>query len=103
MRSIATVVKASMMVSGLSGLLAAADAGVWTLGPMEDGRTPGALNSTVAWAGPLTWPGTTRANSSSRLCGFSTMPTTRRAVPPWCQTPPIVSLRVDATPLVTAT
>ncbi len=71
-----TVASASTMVSGLSGLPAAADRTLCTFGPSEAGSTPGASNSTVTWVGALTWPGTTRANSSSKLCGFSTMPTT---------------------------
>ena len=41
-----------------------------------DALTPGASNSTVTLSGFVTWPGMTRANSSSRLCGFWTMPVT---------------------------
>jgi hypothetical protein len=103
MSSIPMVARASTMVVGLSGLLAVAECGVCTLGPIDDGRTPGASNSTVTWVGAVTWPGTTRAKSSTRFCGFWTMPVTRRAVPPWCQTSPTLRLNADATPGVTAT
>ena len=101
--SMPTVASASTMVSGLSGLLAAEDARLCTFGPSEEAVTPGALNRTVTWFGALTWPGATRANSSSRLCGFAAMPMTWRAFPPWCHTSPILRLKVDATPSVTAT
>ena len=46
-RIIVTVTRASTMVSGLSGLLAAAVEGVWTFGPIDFGATPGASNRTV--------------------------------------------------------
>ena len=103
MSSMPTVASPRTMVSGLSGLLAAADCRVWTFGPREEALTPGASNRTVTWDGALTWPGTTSANSSSRLCGFCTMPVTWRVVPPWCHTSPILRLKVVATPSVTAT
>ena len=73
---------ASTMVTGFSGLLCDADCGVSTFGPIEEGCTPGASNSVVTCVGLVTWPGVTRANSSRRLCGFCTMPTTWRAGPP---------------------
>ena len=76
MSSMPTVASASTMVSGLSALLFVADWRVWTFGPSESALTPGASNRTVTWVGALTWPGTTSANSSSRLCGFCTMPVT---------------------------
>ncbi len=101
-----TVASASTMVSGLSGLLAAADGRLCTFGPSELAVTPGALNRTVTWDGAVTWPGTTRANLSSRLCGFCTMPVTWRvfgSFPSWCHTSPILRLKVAATPSVTAT
>ncbi len=106
MSSMPTVASASTIVVGLSGLLPAADAtlcGVDTFGPMLCGATPGASNSTVAWLGAVTWPGTTRANSSSRLCGFCTMPTTRRDVPADRSVLPMFRCSAEATPLVTAT
>ena len=103
MSSIATVTSASTMVSGLSGLPAAAEETLCTFRPIELGVTPGALNRTVTWVGARTWPGTTRANSASRLCGFSTMPTTRRAWPACCQTSPTLRPKVAAAPGVTAT
>ncbi len=105
MRSIPTVIAAIAMVSGLSTFCCAASAvaRLSTFRPSEPSRTPCASNSTVTWVGAVTWPGTTRANSSRRLCGFRTMPVTRRAVPPWCHTLPILRLNAEATPLVTAT
>ncbi len=97
-------VSASTMVTGLSGLLCAADCGVSTFGPIEEADRPGASNRTVTCVGALTWPGMTRANSSSRLCGFWTMPVTWRAGPPgWCQVPPTVTPNAEATPWVRAT
>ena len=106
MSSMPTVASPSTMVSGLSGLLAAADCRLWKFGPREVTVTPGASNKMVTWVGALTWPGTTSANSSSRLCGFCTMPVTWRVsgfVPPWCQWSPIVRPKVEARPGVTAT
>ena len=105
MSSMPTVARASTIVVGLSGLLlfAVADAGVCTFGPIADARTPAASNSTVTWVGAVTWPGTTKANSSSRLCGFCTMPTTRRDVPADRSVLPMLRCRAEATPLVTAT
>ena len=96
---------ASTMVSGLSALpgVAAPRASTCTFRPKEAVPFPCASNRTVTWLGARTWPGATRANSSSRLCGFCTMPTTRRAVPSWCQRSPILRLKAEATPSVTAT
>src|SRR5262249_40391204 len=102
MRSIPTTRPATETVSGLTKL-AWAEPAVETYRSSEDGIDPPASNSTVTWVGALTWPGATRANSSSRLCGFCTMPTPRRAVPPWCQTLPTLRPNSDATPAVTAT
>ena len=103
MSSIPTVASASTIVSGLSGLLATAPCRVttsWLSEPIAVLSAPrGAANSTVTWLGVLTWPGATSANSSSRFCGFSTMPVTRRACPPWCQVSPTVRLKLVATPL----
>ena len=98
-----TVARASTIVSGFSTLPDDAECGVDTYGPMRDAGTPCASNRTVTWLGAVTWPGTTSANSSSRLCGFATMPVTRQVLPPKCQRPPTVSRKADATPLVTAT
>ena len=108
MSSMPTVASASTMVLGLSGLLATASCRVTTYGRREPSEAAGLLpagtsNSTVTWLGVLTWPGATRANSSSRLCGFCTMPMTWRICPPWCHMSPTVSLKVAATPWVTAT
>ena len=103
MRSIPTVSAAIEMLSGLSVLGGTAAEAVWTFGPRECGLAPGASNRTLTWVGALTWPGTTRANSSSRLCGFSTMPVTVRVRPPWCQPSPTLRWNADATPPVTAT
>ena len=38
--------------------------------------------------GRFTWPGTTRANSSSRLWGFCDDADHPAGQPPWCQSPP---------------
>ncbi len=105
MRSIPTVIAAIAMVSGLSTFCCAASAAarLSTFRPSEPSLTPCTSNRTVTWVGAVTWPGTTSANSSSRLCGFCTMPVTRRAWPPWCHTLPILRPNADATPLVTAT
>ena len=77
MSSMPTVASPSTMVSGFSGLLAAADCRLTTVGPIE-AAVPGTSNSTVTCVGAATWPGATSANSSSRLCGFAAMPVTRR-------------------------
>ena len=53
--------------------------------------TPRASNRTVTWLGAVTWPGATSANSSSRFCGFCTMPVTRRVVPSWRQRSPTLA------------
>ncbi len=79
--SMPMVASVSTMVSGLIAL-AAVVCGVTTLGPILPGGTEGASNSTLTVVGVRTWPGTTRANSSSRLCGFCTMPVTVLATPP---------------------
>ena len=98
------VASAREIVSGLSTLLVepATPATDWTFGH-ELTEAPLASNSTVTWVGDVTCPGATRANSSSRLCGFCTMPTTRRATPPWRQLVPTPRLKSAATPAVTAT
>jgi hypothetical protein len=57
----------------------------------------------VTWVGAVTWPGTTSANSSSRLAGFCTMPVTRQVRPSACQVPPVPVLNTEATWLVRAT
>ncbi len=99
-----TVARASTIVSGFSTLPDDAECGVDTYGPMwTRGARPCASNRTVTWLGAVTWPGTTSANSSSRLCGFCTMPVTRRAVPPLRQRSPTLRWKAAATPLVTAT
>ena len=108
MSSMPTVASASTIVVGLSGLLPCADTtlcGVDTAARMLCGSVPNprASNSTVTWLGAVTWPGTTRANSSSRLCGFCTMPTTRRDTPAAVSVLPMRRCSSAATPLVTAT
>ena len=99
MRSIPSVTPAMVMLSGLTGLLFPAACTDTTFGPMWLAATPGASNSTVTSEGVRTWPGATSANSSSRFCGFSTMPVIRRP----CQSSPTRSRKSAATPLVTAT
>jgi hypothetical protein len=103
MSSRPSVSAVSVMVCGLSRLVAATVAGDSTPGPMLVASTPGASNSTLTCVGARTWPGATRANWSSRFSGFVTMPVTRRAVPPPRHADPIFILYADATPLVTAT
>ena len=71
--------------------------------PIELSETPGASNNAVTPVGFVTCPGATSANSSRRLWGFSTMPTTWRSTPPTRQVAPTVRWNADATPLVTAT
>ncbi len=85
-------------VSGLRGLCWATEAGVDTFGPMEPGCTPGASKRTVTCVGVLSCPGATRAKLSRRLCGFSTMPTSLRSVPPWCQGSPSLKPNVRGEP-----
>ena len=103
--SIPSTSAASEIVSGLSGLLDAADAGVDTcqLVGNELHGTPAASNSTVTLDGFVTRPGTTSANSSRRLCGFSTIPTTRCSTPPTRQVSPTERWNAETSPLVTAT
>ena len=95
--------RASTIVSGFSTLPDDAECGVDTFGPILCGGTPCASNRTVTWLGAVTWPGTTSANSSTRFCGFVTMPVTRRAVPPVRQRSPTLRWKVAARSLVTAT
>ena len=93
------------IVSGLISLVFATVCAVVTLMPLVlrlDALTPGASNSTVTVSGFVTWPGMTRANSSSRLSGFWTMPVTFRVVPFTVQLLPMARLKSVATPLVTA-
>ncbi len=94
---------ASEIVSGLSGFDCATVAGVCTLLPIERSATPDASKSAVTCVGSFTSPGATSANSSSRLWGFSTMPTTSRSAPPTRQLSPTERWNAEATPLVTAT
>ena len=105
MRSIPSTRAVSEIVSGLNGFDWATEAGVWTCVPtlIELSATPGASNSATTCVGELTCPGVTRANSSRRLCGFSTVPTTRRSTPPTLQVAPTDRWNADATLLVTAT
>ena len=98
--SMPTVASASTMVAGSIGLLLATVAGVETLDPMRPGSTPGASKRTSTCVGFVTCPGGTSANSSSRLWGFCTMPTT--VLPPRDHSSPILRLSSDASPGVTA-
>jgi len=106
--AISSMPRTAAAIEIVSGLIVLVFATVWavvTLTPPVlrlDALTPGASNSTVTLSGRVTWPGTTRANSSSRLCGFSTMPTTLRVTPPRVQLLPMLSLKSAATALVTA-
>jgi hypothetical protein len=102
MRSMPRVASVSTIVSGLSAFPWDDEPGVEKLGPRESAGTP-ASKSTVTSVGDLTCPGTTSANSSSRLWGFWTMPTTVRVVPSWSQVSPTLRFRVEASPGVTAT
>ena len=63
----------------------------------------GSFSRIVTWVGAVTWPGTTRANSSLRSVGFSTMPVTCQARPSAGQVPPAFTLYSEATWLVRAT
>ncbi len=103
MSSIPTTRPATEIVCGLITLGGVCAPAAVMLCVSPAGGWPRPSNSTVTWVGLRTWPGTTRANSSSRLCGFCTMPTTVRAVPPWCHVLPILRPKSDARPLVTAT
>ena len=99
-KSMPTVATASTMVSGLIELLLAFWAGVETLDPIRPGSTPGASKRTFTCVGDVTSPGGTSANSSSRLWGFCTMPTT--VLPPRGQVSPTLRFSSDASPGVTA-
>ncbi len=86
------------IVSGLISLVLATVWAVVTCRPVcvLDGARglPGASNSTVTSLGAVTWPGITRANSSSRLCGFATMPVTFQVRPAMVQLLPTCRLEV---------
>ncbi len=104
MSSIPSTSAAREIVSGLSGFDEATEAGVCTVGPMALAGTPWASKSAVTWVGVFTWPGATRANSSSRLWGFCDRPhdSAGRAV----LVPEVTDRQVErraATPFVTAT
>ncbi len=94
------------IVSGLITLVFATVCAVVTFRPvlawMPGAVWPGALNRTVTLSGVVTWPGMTRANSSSRLCGFWTIPVTFQVLPATVHLAPMLSLKSAATPLVTA-
>ncbi len=100
MSSMPTVANANTMVWGLIVLFVPLWAGVKTLDPMRVGSTPGASKRTFTCVGFVNRPGGTSANSSSRLWGFCTMPTT--VLPPWGQVSPTPRLSSDATPGVRA-
>ena len=94
------------IVSGLIALAFPAACAVVTYRPMLARRPsevrPGSSNSTVTLCGLVTWPGMTRANVSSRFCGFTTMPVTVQVLPVTVQLPPMPSPKSAATPLVIA-
>ena len=64
--------------------------------PIDFREVSGASKSAVTPVGFVTCPGATRANSSRRLCGFSTMPTTRRSTPPTRHESPTARWNADA-------
>ena len=82
MSSIPSVAAASEIVTGLSGFGVAAEV---PRTPRPAAARPARPARCVEQhgdrGGRRTWPGATRANSSSRFCGLVTMPTTRRAEP----------------------
>ena len=90
---------ASTMVLGLIALPLTAVSGVVTLLPMRVGSTPRASKRTSICVGCVNCPGGTSANSSSRLWGFCTMPTT--VLPPVGQVSPMRRLSSEASPGVT--
>ena len=105
MSSMPSTAAAIDIVSGLTSLVFATVCAVVTFMVPVDrlvALIPGASNSTVTLSGFVTWPGMTRANSSSRLSGFWTMPVTFLVTPLTVQLLPIRRLKELATPLVTA-
>ena len=102
MRSMPTVASASTIVAGLM-MLALFEPGVVMKDEREErdlsvlGDTSKRALSCVGW---VTSPGGTSANSSSRLWGFCTMPTT--VLPPWDHVSPTCRLSSDAKPGVRA-
>ncbi len=105
MSSMPSTAAAIEIVSGLISLVFATVCAVVTFMLLVlrlDALTPGASNSTVTLSGFVTCPGVTRANSSSRLSGFWTMPVTFLVTPFTVQLLPILRLKSVATPLVTA-
>ena len=99
-----TVARADTIVSGFSTLPDDAERGVDTYGPIRCGGHPVRVeqDSDQTRRGDLARDNKS-ANSSSRLCGFCTMPVTRRVVPSWRQRLPTLRRKAVATPLVTAT
>ncbi len=104
MSSIPRTSATSEIVSGLIGFDCATDAGVSIGTPLNEASgAPGLSNNAVTPVGLVTCPGVTSANSSRRLWGFSTTPTTWRSTPPTRQCAPTLRWNADATPWVTAT
>ena len=101
--SMPRVASVSTTVSGLIALLWLVDELVVKSGPSEFTTPLGPSKRTSTWLGDGTCPGATSANSSSRLCGFCTKPTTRRDEVPACQTSPRRKPKVDASAGVRAT
>ena len=104
MKNSPTTANASAITAGVSPLGGCGCSGTAPGGKLNVAKLTGVeSNSTVTWVGLVTWPGATSANASSRFCGFSTIPVTRRARPSMCQIPPVPTLNVDASPLVRST
>ena len=102
MRSMPTVANASTMVDGLM-MLSVFEPGVVMKEEREERDLSvlgDASKRTLTCVGCVTWPGGTSANSSSRLWGFCTMPTT--VLPPWDHVSPTRRLSSDAKPGVRA-
>ena len=102
MSSIPTVASMRTIVSGLNAFwFSTPDCA--TLVSWVTGLSGLASKRTVTCVGAVTCPGRTSANSSRRLWGFWTMPTTRRGVPCMFQVSPTARWNAEATPWVTAT
>ena len=96
--TISTIVAGDMIVSEGCGALTVALPGMTSpaaAAAAESSDTPRKIRT---FCGAANWPGGTRANSSSRFDGFSTMPVTVKARPALapaeagtCQTEPIRS------------
>ena len=102
MRSMPIVANARTMVDGPMMLLLL-EPGVVMYEESEERdfiADGGASKRTLTCVGFVSWPGGTSANSSSRLWGFCTMPTT--VLPPRDHVSPTCRLSSDAKPWVRA-